>query len=556
MSGQGIGDSKSAFLFMTAFAKANTQGVKASSAIGVTPQVAAGGEHTVALKSDGTVWAWGYNAYGQLGNGNTTDSSIPVQVAGIDDVSAIAVGGFHTVALKSDGTVWAWGYNEYGQLGDGGAANSSTPVQVIGISDVSAISAGGAHTIALKNDGMVWAWGFNCFGQLGDGTELYDSAHLYSPQPVQVVGICDVSSVACGNNHTVALKSNGTVWTWGWGGYGQLGNGGAMDSSTPAWVSDISGVSAIGLEMSYHSTALKIDGTVWGWGYNSHGQLGDGTTTNSWVPVQVAGFNLYESASHSLSFPAPKSDSGFGAGISAYETVSCDSSRSNSNYANETEDTLTTSAHSGSLFSLWPGRDFSKDNHCYWAENSGKYVSMKPNTNGVGKAPTVNTGLANPSSTSATLHGIVNPNGAATTVYFQYGTTTSYGFMVTCRSQLTGLSAQAVSQSIKGLKANTTYHYRVKASNGYGTTYGYDGIFTTSSDNGGKYTLTVTNSDGGATAGSGGSINCTSRDGNAMRFVDGLSVSSSGFAGRIFDSGWGAPPANGKNNGSTSPDNI
>ena len=121
--------------------------------------IAGGDSHSLALKSDGTVWAWGYNGCGQLGDGSTTNRLTPVQVSGLTGVVAIAGGGSHSLALKSDGTVWAWGCNDYGQLGDGTTTNRLTPVQVSGLTGVVAIAGGGAHSLALKSDGTVWAWG-------------------------------------------------------------------------------------------------------------------------------------------------------------------------------------------------------------------------------------------------------------------------------------------------------------------------------------------------------------------------------------------------------------
>jgi hypothetical protein len=134
--------------------------------------VAGGGEHSLALKNDGTVWAWGHNVYGQLGDGSTTTRLTPVRVSGLTQVIAIAAGEGHSLALKSDGTVRAWGHNVYGQLGDGITTNSSSPVTVSGLTGViSAIAAGGGHSLALKSDGtVVWAWGYNAYGQLGNNT--------------------------------------------------------------------------------------------------------------------------------------------------------------------------------------------------------------------------------------------------------------------------------------------------------------------------------------------------------------------------------------------------
>ena len=147
------------------------------------PMFAAGGQHSLALKSDGTVWAWGLNDYNQLGNGTATNSSKPVQVPGLNNASAIAAGYFHSLALKSDGTVWAWGLNGHGRLGNGTTVDSGTPVQVLGLSNVSAIVAGHDHSLALKSDGTVWAWGANHIGQLGNGTTANSSTS------VQVTGL-------------------------------------------------------------------------------------------------------------------------------------------------------------------------------------------------------------------------------------------------------------------------------------------------------------------------------------------------------------------------------
>ncbi len=173
--------------------------------------IAAGSAHTVALKSDGTVRAWGSNNSGQLGDGTTTDRLAPVKVTGLDGVTAIAAGLSHTVALKSDGTVWAWGLNNYGQLGDGtyGSSQNPVPTQVPSLGWGDCHCRGSFHTVALKSDGTVWAWGYNVSGQLGDGTTT-DTSY---PGPGDR---SDRGDRHCrGMYHTVALKSDGTVWAWG-----------------------------------------------------------------------------------------------------------------------------------------------------------------------------------------------------------------------------------------------------------------------------------------------------------------------------------------------------
>ncbi|HDR14274.1 MAG TPA: hypothetical protein ENN79_02070, partial [Desulfobacteraceae bacterium] len=247
-------------------------------------QIASGALHTAALKRDGMVWAWGYNCFGQLGDGTTLNRSEPVPVVGLSDVSAIGVGGSHSIALKDDGTVWAWGRNNVGQLGDGTFEDKNEPVKVEGLADVAAIAAGGYHTVVLKCDGTVWAWGGNVDGQLGDGTDDDVS------EPVQVIGLTDVAAIAAGYYHTLALKRDGTVQAWGYNEVGQLGDGTTTSNSEPVPVSELSDVTALAAG-EYHTVALKRDGTVWDWGYNNVGQLGTETGLVSTRPVQVGGLS-------------------------------------------------------------------------------------------------------------------------------------------------------------------------------------------------------------------------------------------------------------------------
>ena len=246
--------------------------------------LSAGGDHSLGVKSDGSVWAWGSNGSGQLGDGTTTDRLTPVRVSGLSGVVAVAAGANHSLALKSDGSVWAWGYNVYGQLGDGTTISRTTPVQVNGLSGIVALGAGGDHSLGVKSDGSVWAWGYNLLGQLGDGTTTDRLT------PVRVSGLSGVVAVAAGANHSLALKSDGSVWAWGSNGWGQLGVTGT-DRPTPVQVSGLSGVVAVDAD-SVNSLALKSDGSVWAWGSNLYGQLGDGSTTSSRsMPVQVSGLS-------------------------------------------------------------------------------------------------------------------------------------------------------------------------------------------------------------------------------------------------------------------------
>ncbi len=247
--------------------------------------------HSLALKSDGTVWAWGGGIHGELGNGLTANQRLPVQVAGLSNVIAIAGGGKHSLALKSDGTVWAWGDGYYGQLGDGGYSYlhfKTTPVQVTGLSNVIAIAAGHDYSLALKSDGTVWGWGHDDFGQLGVGVSSW--LHLIL-SPVQVMNLTNVIAIASGSHHSLALKSDGTVWAWGWGNVGQIGNG-TMPwvQPLPVQVTGLSNIVAIS-SRGLHSLALKPDGTVWAWGHGAYSQLGNGSVANQSMPVQVTGLS-------------------------------------------------------------------------------------------------------------------------------------------------------------------------------------------------------------------------------------------------------------------------
>ena len=243
-------------------------------------QIATGDLHTLLLKADGTVWAWGCNNAGQLGDGTTIDKTAPVQVNGLTGVKAIAAESWHSLALKADGTVWAWGYNGHGQLGDGTKSTRTTPVQVNGLTGVKAIATGYNHSLALKEDGTVWAWGSNYAGQLGDKTTIDKTA------PVQVNGLTEVKAISSREHHSLAIKEDGTVWAWGDNRSGQLGDGTKTNRTMPLQVNGLTEVKAISGGI-WHSLALREDGTTWAWGDNSSGQLGDGTTIDRIKPVQV-----------------------------------------------------------------------------------------------------------------------------------------------------------------------------------------------------------------------------------------------------------------------------
>ncbi|GAB2721942.1 hypothetical protein GCM10027038_20660 [Arthrobacter bambusae] len=248
-----------------------------------------------ALLQDGTIRAWGWNLNGQLGDGTTTDSSIPVRVGGITGATAITttgdgIHGFTAYALLQDGTVRAWGYNGNGELGNGTATNSSVPVQVTGLAGTAAVRTNEHTAYALLQDGTVRAWGNSLFGQLGNGTA---GPYVSSRTPVPVTGITGATAITANHYNAYALLQDGTVRAWGYNGSGELGNGSTYGStpysSTPVQVTGLTATTAI-TASDDTAYALLQDGTVRAWGWNNEGQLGNGTTTMfSTTPVPVTG---------------------------------------------------------------------------------------------------------------------------------------------------------------------------------------------------------------------------------------------------------------------------
>jgi alpha-tubulin suppressor-like RCC1 family protein len=241
-----------------------------------------GREHVVALRSDGQVWTWGSNNFGQIGDGTAQNRPAPTLVNGIANVTDVATGHYHTLAIRSDGTAWGWGYNTLGQLGDGSTTNRRTPVRIGSLTGVVGVAGGRSMTYVLLANGTLWATGANADGQLGNGTRTT------SLSPVRVGTLTDVVSIAGGRDHGLAVLGDGTVWAWGDNAYGQLGDGTLTDRTAPVQVGGIANAMAV-IAGAHHSVALRADGTVLTWGRNNLGQLGDRTTTLRRVPVPVAG---------------------------------------------------------------------------------------------------------------------------------------------------------------------------------------------------------------------------------------------------------------------------
>jgi alpha-tubulin suppressor-like RCC1 family protein len=251
-----------------------------------TSAAAVNGGRISAVKTDGSLWTWGYNRYGRLGDNSVTDRSSPVrEITSSTTWCQTSAGNAHTSALKTDSTLWSWGNASCGTLGDNSTTNRSSPVREITSSTTwCQTSSGGwstgSHTSALKTDGTLWTWGWNRWGQLGNNSVTDRSSPVRESSSSTTW--CQTSA---GPSNTAAIKTNGTLWTWGENGSGQLGNNTITNSSNPNieitnstnWCRTSAGV---------HTAAIKTDGSLWTWGYNGQGQLGDNTVTNRSSPVR------------------------------------------------------------------------------------------------------------------------------------------------------------------------------------------------------------------------------------------------------------------------------
>ena len=250
--------------------------------------------HSIATRTDGTLLTWGYGDTGALGSNAITSRSSAVQtVSGGTNWRDIAAGTYHSMSIKTDGTLWLWGSNSNGQLGDNSITSRSSPVQTVSGGTNWKSLAATMHTAAIKTDGTLWLWGQNSYGQLGDNSRTKRSS------PVQTLsGGTNWKSVACGSYITAAIKTDGTLWLWGWNRFGEAGDNSITKRSSPVqtvtggtnWKSVACG--------QYYTASIKTDGSLWLWGYNGYGQLGDNSTTRRSSPVQtVSGGTNWKSVS-------------------------------------------------------------------------------------------------------------------------------------------------------------------------------------------------------------------------------------------------------------------
>lgn len=243
-----------------------------------------------AIKTDGTLWGWGENE-GRIGVNNRTKYSSPVQVGALTNWSKISNSRGISMAVKTDGTLWTWGANEIGQLGlnyvnDG----RSSPTQVGALTNWSEVAAGATFGVAIKTDGTMWSFGNNASGRLGDGTTITRSS------PVQIGALTNWLKVACGYTSSAALKTDGTLWTWGSPSNGRLGNNtSTSNKSSPIQVGALTDWASVSIKDA-HVAATRTDGTLWTFGFNLNGRLGDGTTNSQSSPVQVGADKFWSSA--------------------------------------------------------------------------------------------------------------------------------------------------------------------------------------------------------------------------------------------------------------------
>jgi alpha-tubulin suppressor-like RCC1 family protein/phosphodiesterase/alkaline phosphatase D-like protein len=441
---------------------------------------ATGSSHVLALCADGTLAAWGENGYGQLGDNSTTDCLVPVLVSQPGPLShrrivAIAAGGDHSLALYSDGTLAAWGYNNYGQLGNNSTTQTTAPVLVnktgvLSDKTIIAIAAAGSHSLALCSDGTIAGWGYNNYGQLGNNSTTNSSV----PVAVDRTGVLlgkTVTALAGGNSHSLALCSDGTIATWGYNAYGQLGNKSSTNSSVPVLVDRTGALSGKAIAAiasgASHNMGLCTDGTLVSWGYNIYGQLGNNVLTSSNVPVAI----------NSMGVLSGKTVVAVACGSSHSLALCSDGNTATWGYNNNGQ--LGNSSTTNSSVPVWVNTSRLRPGERFAALKGGLAHSLALVASPPAAMATTlaATGIRD---TGATLNGSVNAQALSTAVSFEYGLTTKYGTTIPATpASVTGTSNTAASATLAALPSGTTYHYRVIATSAGGTVKGEDMTFTT-----------------------------------------------------------------------------
>ena len=254
--------------------------------------IACGSGFTVAVKNNNTLWAWGYGDAGRLANNSYSNRSSPIQVGALTNwanakTSLVSVG--HAAAVKTDGTLWTWGSNAVGQLGVGNTISRSSPVQVGALTDWSIIAVGVGNVGSIKADGTLWTWGENANGQLGNGLSGIGNR---ASSPVKIGALTDWSKLSAGSYCFMAVKTDGTLWAWGNNTQGELGQNNVIARSSPVQIGALTTWSSVS-----GPSAIKNDGTLWAWGSNASGQVGDGTVVRRSSPVQIGSSTAWLSTS-------------------------------------------------------------------------------------------------------------------------------------------------------------------------------------------------------------------------------------------------------------------
>ena len=264
--------------------------VKSDDMQGCWQSISAGYKYSLALKTDGTLWAWGHNGFGQIGDGTNINKNAPIQIGNATNWQSISAGNFFSLALKTDGTLWAWGRNLWGQLGDGTNTDKNSPTQIGVDTDWQSIIAGDNHSLALKTDGTLWAWGLNFYGQFGDGT------NTSSNTPTQIGSSNDWQSISGGNIYSLALKTDGSLWAWGSNEFGELGDGTNIDKNIPIYIKcptfqfllGINNLPCAGLAngaLSVQVIELPSAPYTYTWSLNSGEATGSGTADSDFFSI-------------------------------------------------------------------------------------------------------------------------------------------------------------------------------------------------------------------------------------------------------------------------------
>jgi len=245
--------------------------------------ISVGWRHAVAIGTDGSLWTWGENRFGQLGDGSTTNRNTPTRIGRETNWASVTAGNDYTLAIKADGSLWAWGNNFSGQLGDGtsGPFNRRlTPTRIGTATNWISVSAGSDYTVAIRSDGSLWVWGRKTVKYFGHIIQDYGST------PTRIGIASNWLSVSAGWSHTLAIRTDGSLWAWGENNFGQLGDGTTNNHTSPVRVGNATNWALISAGHD-HSLAVREDGSLWAWGQNNIGMLGDGTTINRLIPTRI-----------------------------------------------------------------------------------------------------------------------------------------------------------------------------------------------------------------------------------------------------------------------------